>query len=103
MRKANVYFLGVLAGILEEIEKNKRYKFVYESGQAKDSISLTMPVKQNEYIFECFPPFFDGLLPEGMMLQGLIRRLKIDSNDLFGQLMAVGHDMVGAVTVEERI
>ncbi|MFH1386625.1 MAG: HipA N-terminal domain-containing protein [bacterium] len=101
MRKAKVYFLGGLAGVIEEIEKNKRYKFVYESGYAGDPISLTMPVKTREYQFESFPPFFDGLLPEGIMLEGLVRRLKIDSNDLFGQLMAVGHDMVGAVTVEE--
>ena len=103
MRKAQVYFSGELAGIIEEVEKNKRYKFAYESGYAGDPVSLTMPVKKSEYIFEGFPPFFDGLLPEGVMLEGLVRRLKIDSNDLFGQLMAVGHDMVGAVTVEEII
>lgn len=101
MRKVKVYFLGRLAGILEELEKNKRYKFVYDSGYANEPISLTMPLNKNEYIFEEFPPFFEGLLPEGVMLEGLIRRLKIDKNDLFGQLMAVGHDMVGAVTVEE--
>ena len=92
-----------LAGTIEEVEKNKRYKFVYESGYAGDPISLTMPVKKIEFVFEGFPPFFDGLLPEGVMLEGLIRSLKIDSNDLFGQLMAVGHDMVGAVTVEEIV
>lgn len=101
MRKAKVYFLGELAGVVEEVEKNKRYRFVYESGYAGDPISLTMPVEKSEYSFKGFPPFFDGLLPEGVMLQGLVRRLKIDSNDFFGQLMAVGHDMVGAVTVEE--
>jgi serine/threonine-protein kinase HipA len=110
MRKAKVYFSGAclpasrnLAGILEEVEKNKRYKFVYENGYTGDPISLTMPVKKDEYLFEEFPPFFDGLLPEGVMLEGLVRKLKIDSNDLFGQLMAVGHDMVGAVTVEEIV
>lgn len=101
MRKANVYFLGELAGVIEEVEKNKRYKFVYENDYTGNPISLTMPVIKSEYLFESFPPFFDGLLPEGIMLEGLVRRLKIDSDDLFGQLMAVGHDMVGAVTVEE--
>lgn len=96
-----MYFLGKIAGIIEEVEKNKRYKFAYDSGYSGDPISLTMPVDKNEYIFAEFPPFFDGLLPEGVMLDGLVRRLKIDSNDLFAQLMAVGHDMVGAVTVVE--
>ena len=101
MRKARVYFSEKLAGVIEETDKNKSYKFVYVDGYVGDPISLTMPVSKPEYLFEGFPPFFDGLLPEGVMLAGLIRRLKIDSNDLFGQLMAVGHDMVGAVTVEE--
>ena len=101
MRKAKVFFLGKLAGILEEIERNNRYKFIYENGYDGDPISLTMPIKKGECLFEGFPPFFDGLLPEGVMLEGLVRRLKIDSNDFFGQLVAVGHDMVGAVTVEE--
>ncbi len=43
----------------------------------------------------------EGLLPEGEMLGGLLRQLKIDAKDLFSQLMAVGRDLVGAVTVEE--
>jgi serine/threonine-protein kinase HipA len=49
-------------------------------------------------VFDTFPPFFEGLLPEGMMLEGLLRRLKIDRNDFFAQLAATGEDLVGAVT-----
>ncbi|OGC12868.1 toxin HipA [candidate division WOR-1 bacterium RIFOXYC2_FULL_37_10] len=101
MRKAKVYFLGSFAGIFEEIEKNKLYKFVYADNYSGKPISLTMPIAKSMYQFKEFPPFFDGLLPEGIMLDGLVRRLKIDKNDLFSQLMAVGHDMVGAVTIEE--
>ncbi|MFW5877858.1 MAG: HipA N-terminal domain-containing protein, partial [bacterium] len=44
---------------------------------------------------------FEGLLPEGIQLEGLLKFNKIDRNDLFSQLMAVGDDMVGAVTVKE--
>jgi serine/threonine-protein kinase HipA len=36
-----------------------------------------------------------------MMLDALLRQQKIDRNDLFGQLVTVGRDLVGAVTVEE--
>ncbi len=42
-----------------------------------------------------FPPFFDGLLPEGYQLEGLLKFGKFDRNDLFSQLMAIGEDMVG--------
>ncbi len=34
------------------------------------------------------------------MLEALLRQAKIDKNDLMSQLIAVGGDMVGNVTVE---
>jgi serine/threonine-protein kinase HipA len=52
------------------------------------------------YEFKTFPPFFDGLLPEGAQLEGLLRLKKLDRSDYFGQLISVGQDLVGAVTVE---
>jgi len=47
------------------------------------------------------PPFFDGLLPEGFQLEGLLKYGKIDRSDQFSQLIAIGADMVGNVTIEE--
>ena len=35
------------------------------------------------------------------MLEGLLRQRKLDRDDLFAQLMAVGEEVVGAVTVVE--
>ncbi|WP_421809962.1 HipA N-terminal domain-containing protein [Flagellimonas sp.] len=67
------------------------------SGQA---ISLTIPVDKKEFSFNGFPPFFEELLPEGIMLEGLLKISKIDHNDYFSQLMATGADLVGAVTVK---
>jgi serine/threonine-protein kinase HipA len=58
-----------------------------------------MPIRNEPYLFPGFPPFFDGLLPEGVQLESLLRRKKIDKNDYFSQLVAVGADMVGSVTV----
>ena len=34
------------------------------------------------------------------MLEGLLRRTKLDRSDLMSQLIAVGKDLVGNVTVE---
>ena len=59
-----------------------------------------MPVQQREWRFDGFPPFFDGLLPEGPQLQALLKIRKLDRTDFFGQLLAVGLDLVGDVTVE---
>jgi serine/threonine-protein kinase HipA len=101
MKKAKVYNFGILAGELIEIEKGHKYKFVYSENYTGTPVSLTMPVKQKEYEFNQFPPFFDGLLPEGVQLEALIRQMKIDKNDFFSQLIHVGNDLIGSVTVEE--
>jgi serine/threonine-protein kinase HipA len=91
-----------LAGALVELEKNARYRFSYLENYDGPAISLTMPVAQKDYEFNVFPPFFDGLLPEGFRLEALLRKRKIDRNDLFSQLIVVGQDLVGAVTVAEE-
>jgi serine/threonine-protein kinase HipA len=60
-----------------------------------------MPRNTKVFRFENFPPFFDGLLPEGIQLEGLLKINKIDRKDYLSQLIAVGGDMVGVVTVKE--
>jgi serine/threonine-protein kinase HipA len=59
-----------------------------------------MPVDHHKFEYNYFPPFFDGLLPEGIQLEALIRQMKIDKYDYFSQLIQVGKDLVGSVTVE---
>lgn len=59
-----------------------------------------MPTSHKKYCYKSFPPFFEGVLPEGVMLEGLLRIVKIDKKDYFSQLIATGNDLVGAVTVK---
>lgn len=99
MRKAAVFFDNTLAGYLTETDQ-KEYRFDYVEDYQGGAISLTMPVGKKKFEFETFPAFFDGLLPEGQQLEGLLRQNKIDRNDNFSQLMAVGEDLVGAVSVK---
>ena len=101
MRKAEVFVHGRPTGILEEIKPGGEYRFFYFQAYDGPPVSLTMPVSKEPYAYDRFPPFFEGLLPEGYNLEALLRTYKIDRKDLFGQLMPVGMDMVGAVTVVE--
>lgn len=101
MKSARIFMKDKLAGILQEIEPGKKYRFEYLEGYTGEPISLTMPTDVSVYEFDKFPGFFDGLLPEGVMLDGLLRQKKIDADDMFSQLIAVGGELVGAVTVEE--
>lgn len=101
MRQAKVLVNGIQAGVLEERERGREYIFRYLDTYRGNPVSLTMPVEQREISYDRFPPFFEGVLPEGVMLDGLLRQRKIDNDDFFSQLLAVGKDLVGAVTVEE--
>lgn len=103
MRKAKVYNFGEYAGDLIELEKNKSYKFVYNEKYAGMPISLTMPLEKKEYVYQNFPPFFEGLLPEGIQLDSIVRQTKTDKNDLLSILIITGKDLVGSVTVEELV
>lgn len=101
MRKAKVFFNFRAAGRLTEERPGTHYVFAYDSSYDGPPVSLAMPVRPEPYIFAEFPPFFDGLLPEGTQLEGLLKQKKIDRDDKFSQILAVGADTVGAVTVEE--
>lgn len=99
MRQAIVLVHGKRAGILSEITSND-YNFDYDYNYEGEAISLTMPLSHKKYSYNSFPPFFEGLLPEGVMLEGLLRIAKIDKKDYFSQLVATGNDLVGSVTVK---
>lgn len=99
LRSAAVLVDDRRAGALVEEARSERYSVQYDAGYDGPPISLTMPVRAEPYYFNTFPPFFDGLLPEGVQLEALLRQRKIDRGDLFAQLLAVGGDLVGSVTV----
>jgi len=101
MRSAEVFVHGRRAGVLEEITTAKAYRFTYDPEYSGPPVSLTMPVTETAYRYDRFPPYFEGLLPEGYNLEALLRTRKIDRDDFWRQLLAVGTDMVGTVTVRE--
>jgi serine/threonine-protein kinase HipA len=101
MRKADVFMHNIHAGILEELTPRQAFRFTYDASYDGPPVSLTAPVSHDPYVYDSFPPFLEGLLPEGYNLEALLRALKIDRQDHFSQLLAVGTDMVGAITVRE--
>ena len=100
MRTAVVYQQGKLAGLLTEVDPS-HYHFTYEPGYTGEPVSLALPVRTAPYDFPALPPIFEGLLPEGVQLEAMLRRHKVDRHDLFTQLLIVGADVVGSLTVQE--
>ena len=101
MRKAKVFVKGTEAGILIEMKQGTEYVFEYLDGYDGLEISRTMLLNKKIYSVDKFPPFFEGLLPEGIQLDGLLKIKKIDKDDLFSQLLAVGEDLIGVITIKE--
>ncbi len=98
-RMSAVFQQGTFAGHLEEIGEDA-WSFTYCPAFAGSPVSLTMPLRTEAYTFDGFPPVFEGLLPEGVQLEAVLRRHKIDRDDHYGQLIVVGGDMVGSLTIE---
>ena len=99
-RLAEIRQLGEPAGRLAE-RPGGRWVFSYLDGYDGPAISLTMPVRPEPYEFASMPPALEGLLPEGMQLEALLKTHKIDRHDTFSQLVTVGSDLVGSLTISE--
>ncbi len=99
--KGNVYFESTLAGYITETDNG--YEFLYEEAyrERKDSkpISLTLPIREYPYHSKTLFAFFDGLIPEGWLLDIAVEHWKVKINDRFQLLLHSCRDTIGAVTV----
>ena len=103
MRKAAIYYKDYLAGTLTETDEGE-YHFQYDENfiteHPKESISLTMPVRLKKYTEKRLFPFFEGLIPEGWLLDIASKNWKINPNDRMGLLLACCQNCIGAVSVQ---
>lgn len=102
MKQAKIYMYNTFAGILTEDENG--YKFEYDSdylaNEKAESISLTLPLTDKTYISNVLHPFFDGLIPEGWLLDIAEKNWKINNRDRMSLLLACCKDCIGAVSVQ---
>lgn len=101
-RKANVFVHDTLAGILQETDEgfSFRYDDAYLQSPEAKPVSLTLPLTHNAYVSPTMFPFFDGLLPEGWLLEEVLNHWKLQKSDRFGVLCVAGKDPIGAVHLE---
>ena len=101
MKSAKIYMYDRYAGRLTEDENG--FHFVYDSEYLKaegaEPISLTMPLREKPYEDKVLFPFFDGLVPEGWLLNIAERSWKINQRDRMSLLLACCKDCIGAVSV----
>lgn len=73
-------------------------QFTYERGN-KTPLSVNLPIRVEPYGDAACRPFFDNLLPEGSWRQAICRQLRIDENNDFQLLAAIGTECAGAVSL----
>ena len=101
MSKALIQYKGINAGILKETDEG--YEFSYNEEYLADAasapVSLTLPLTDKPYQSTVLFPFFDGLIPEGWLLDVALRNTDISELDRFALLLLCCKDCIGAVSV----
>ena len=102
MRRANIYYKEILAGKLTETNEGEfifQYEALYVKDHPNEFISFTMLVTDKPYIERRLFPFFEGLIPEGWLLDIASKSWKINPNDRMGLLLACCRNCIGAISV----
>ncbi|RFM29082.1 HipA N-terminal domain-containing protein [Deminuibacter soli] len=103
MRQAMIYYKDIAAGVLTETDDGfyeYQYLPAYIDAYPEQFICFTMPVVAKPYKANRLFPFFDGLIPEGWLLDIAAKNWKISPNDRMGLLLACCANCIGAVSVK---
>lgn len=100
-RQGKVYYNIEFAGVISENDDG--YSFIYETEYLENEesfpISINFPKNKKEYFSKSMFPFFDGLIPEGWLLNIAVENWKLNSKDRMGLLLTTCKDCIGAVSI----
>ena len=101
-RIAYVYIRNVYAGKLCETDEGYAFSYdeQYLNNENASAVSLTLPLSKTVYTSKTLFSFFDGLIPEGWLLDVVSRNWKIDTQDRFGLLLVACKDGIGNVSIK---
>ena len=104
MRQAEIYRNNILAGILTE--EGGEYRFCYDdeylSKEEAQPISLTLPLQTEAFVSPVLFSFFDGLIPEGWLLDVAIRNTDISILDRMSLLLLCCKECIGSISVVSK-
>jgi serine/threonine-protein kinase HipA len=101
MRRAEIRMHDITAGMLIEDEQGYHFAYTpdYQNREGAKPISLTLPMQEATFHSDILFPFFDGLIPEGWLLDIAQRNWKLNPRDRMGLLLACCKDCIGAASV----
>ena len=103
MKRGKVYIKDVFCGIITESEEGYTFEYdkAYLNMDGATALSPTMPLTDETYVKETMFPVFDGLIPEGWLLDIAQSSWKIDARDRMSLLLACCKDCIGDIGVIE--
>lgn len=101
MRGALVYYNERKAGRIFQDENGYHFHYLpeYLSDKNSDPVSLTLPLQADTFHSDRLFPFFDGLIPEGWLLEIAEKNWKLNPRDRMGLLLVCCRDCIGAVSI----
>lgn len=103
-RSGNVFMKNVFCGVVGETDGG--YFFVYNKDYLQkkgvQAVSLTLPLQEKSFQSKTLFAFFDGLIPEGWLLDLAEKNWKINYKDRMGLLLNCCKDCIGAVSVQRN-
>jgi serine/threonine-protein kinase HipA len=101
MKQGLVYKKDKLAGLVWEDENG--YSFQYNKDYLLNprygEVSRTLPLRSEAFTDKNMLPFFDGLIPEGWLLQIAIENWKLNPRDRMTILLTLCHDCIGDIAI----
>lgn len=102
-RRADIYVHELKAGVLEETETGYRFQYDpdYLTQKVAEPVSLTLPIQNDPFESQVLFPFFDGLIPEGWLLDLVEETWRVNPKDRMGLLLVSCRNAIGHVSVRE--
>ncbi|MDG3582885.1 HipA N-terminal domain-containing protein [Galbibacter pacificus] len=101
MRQGEIWVNNQLAGVLTEDDNGYHFNYnkEYLEQEKASPVSLTLPLHKDPFHSESLFPFFDGLIPEGWLLDIAHKNWKINPRDRMGLLLTTCRDCIGNISV----
>jgi len=105
MKQGEVKLYNKRVGVITQTDDG--FEFCYDAEYVamylSEAISLTLPLRLEPYKSSNLFPFYDGLIPEGWLLEIAQQNWKINRHDRMELLLTCCKDCLGAVSVERII
>ena len=105
LRVGTVYIGEAPAGWIRETDEGYEFEYLPEwlAAPEASAASLTLPLRAEAYKSGTLFPFFDGLIPEGWLLDVALKNWKLDRRDRFGLLLVACRDCIGNVSIRREV